>query len=441
MTAVLVPLLIIALLLLLNAFFVAAEFALIGVPRATVERRAAAGHKVARLLSRVLGNPRLQDQYIATAQLGITVASLGLGMYGEHVLAEWIAGWLHALGPAARAAEHTLASITSILLLTYFHIVVGEMVPKTLALQHAERTSLWITPVMKWVRLAFYPLIVALNGLGNALLRLVGIRRTAAHQLHSPEELELIIEESERGGVLDESSAGLMTELLALRETTAGEIMVPRVRVTGLPVSAPVQELREALARTSHTRYPVYEYSLDSIVGVIHVKDLVPSLLAQQPLDRNRVRPLPFVPETMAIDDVVNAMRTAEVQMAVVMDEHGGTAGILTEKDLLDELVGEVHEDSERTQIWHDAAGRLHAAGTVLLSDLGEYLGVNLEHQDVDSVSGLVLSVLERPPLMGDIVEYGRLRLIVDAVAGHGVGDCIVDVSPPSNESEPEAEE
>jgi len=197
----LVPIGIIALLLLLNALFVAAEFALIGVPRATVERLAAAGHKTARLLARVLSMPRLQDQYIATAQLGITVASLGLGMYGEHVIAEWIAGWLHSFGPGGKFAEHTVASVVAIVVLTYFHIVIGEMVPKTLALQYSEPTSLWITPVMGWIRLALYPLVIALNGIGNTLLRLVGITRTATHHVHSPEELELIIEESERGGV------------------------------------------------------------------------------------------------------------------------------------------------------------------------------------------------------------------------------------------------
>ena len=206
--------------------------------------------------------------------------------------------------------------------------------------------------------------------------------------------------------------------------------MVPRVRVTGLPLNASIGELRKVLVRTSHTRYPVYEQSLDSIVGVIHVKDLVPSLLSAQPMGREHVRTLPFVPETMAIDDVVNAMRAAEVQMAVVMDEHGGTAGILTEKDLLDELVGEMHEDSEQTQIWRDEAGRLHAAGTVLLADLGEYLELDLEHEDVDTVSGLVLALLERPPELGDSVEYRRVRFTVDVVAGHGVGNCTIKVLP-----------
>lgn len=427
----LVPTSIIALLLLLNAIFVAAEFALIGVPRAAVERLAASGHRTARLLSSILNTPRLQDQYIATAQLGITVASLGLGMYGEHIVAEWIAGWLDALGPAANFARHTIASVIAILTLTYFHIVVGEMVPKTLALQHAGRTSLWITPLMKWVRLAFYPLILLLNGLGNSLLRLFGVTRTSLDQSHSPEELGFIIDESEKGGVLDESSAELMRELLSLRETTAGDVMIPRVHVTGFPLHASAVEIQEVLARKSHTRYPVYDKSMDAIVGVIHVKDLLPLLLSNQPLNRDHVHTLPFVPETMAVDDVVTAMRAAEVQMAVVMDEHGGTAGILTEKDLLDELVGEIHEDSERSEIWRDAHGALHAAGTLLLVDLGEHVDRDLEHEDLDTVSGLVLALLKRPPIVGDSVEYQGIRFRVEKVAGHGVGSCIVELPDP----------
>ncbi|MBC7926515.1 MAG: HlyC/CorC family transporter [Bryobacteraceae bacterium] len=427
---ILIPILIILMLLLLNAIFVAAEFSLIGVPRATVDRRASEGNRVAKLLANVLNTPRLQDQYIATAQLGITVASLGLGMYGEHAVAGWIAGWLHALGPAAQFAEHTVASVISIVLLTYLHIVLGEMIPKTLALQHAERTSLWIIPLMSWIRIAVYPLVVGLNAVGNGLLRIAGITRTTTHQSHSPEELELIIEESEKGGVLDESSADLMTKLLTLRETNAGQIMVPRVRITGLSLNAPAEELREVLARTSHTRYPVYDKNLDTIVGVIHVKYLLPYLLSDRPLSQDHVQTVPFVPETMAVENVANAMRAAGVQVAVVMDEHGGTAGILTEKDLLDNLLGEMHEDSEQSQIWRDPEGIVHVAGTALLTDLGEELEQDFEHEEIDTVSGLVLALLERPPEPEDKVEYLGVRLVVKSVTGHGVESCRVELIP-----------
>ena len=204
--------------------------------------------------------------------------------------------------------------------------------------------------------------------------------------------------------------------------------MVPRVRVTGLPLNASILELRETLSRTQHTRYPVYEKSIDTIVGVVHVKDMLPDLLSGQALSQVHVRSLPFVPETMSIDDVVNAMRSAEVQMAVVMDEHGGTAGILTEKDLLDELVGEMHEDSEQTEVWHDEVGGLHVSGMLLLADLGEYLKRELEHEEVDTVSGLVLALLERPPEVGDSVEYAGTRFTVVTVAGHGVNTCRIEI-------------
>jgi CBS domain containing-hemolysin-like protein len=160
--------------------------------------------------------------------------------------------------------------------------------------------------------------------------------------------------------------------------------------------------------------------------------------LSGEPLGRELVRVVPFVPETMAADDVVNAMRSAEVQMAVVMDEHGGTAGILTEKDLFDELVGEIHEDSERSEIWRDREGQLHAAGTVLLADLGEQLERDLEHEEVDTISGLVLALLERPPEIGDHVEYHHVRFTVEAVTGHGVESCTIELIHAETDAEPE---
>ncbi|MEX2264777.1 MAG: hemolysin family protein [Bryobacteraceae bacterium] len=426
-----IPLLVIFALIALNGLFVAAEFALIGVPRAAVERRAARGERVAKLLAAILANPRLQDQYIATAQIGITFASIGLGMYGEQTIARWIEGWLLALGPAGRFAEHAVASVLAILTLTYFHIVLGEMIPKTLALQHAQRTSLWITPVMSWVRIAFYPLVISLNGLGNRILRLMGINRDAGvHQYHTPEELELVIEESEKGGLLDRRSADLMRELLKLKELTAAEIMIPRVGVNGLEVGASAAELKAILQRSSHTRYPVYQESLDSIVGFVHIKDLLPLLLRGGTLEQSQVRAVTFIPQAMPADDVVDTMRSADSQMVVVMDEHGGTAGVITEKDVLDQLMGEIHEDEEQPEVWRDAERRLNVAGTFLLSSLGEELGMELQHEEVDTVSGLILTILGRPPRTGDRVEYMGIRFEVTAVKGRGVRASRVEAPP-----------
>src|SRR5687767_2926033 len=191
-------------LILLNGLFVAAEFAIVGAPRAAIDARAAVGHRLALMVQKVLHDPRRQDRYIATAQLGITVASLGLGMYGEHVLAEGIYHALGGSGVPAFLASHTFASIAAISILTYFHIVIGEMVPKSLALQRAETMALWITPPMLWTKNMLYPFVVGLNGIGNFVLRLMGVQRQVSHaeQYYTPEELSMIVQESEELGAL-----------------------------------------------------------------------------------------------------------------------------------------------------------------------------------------------------------------------------------------------
>src|SRR5918993_158435 len=198
-----IPFLIITALILLNAVFVAAEFAIVGAPKTSIDKKAADGNKLARVVQSVLRNPQKQDRYIATAQLGITVASLGLGMYGEHVLADGIYHYLGESGGPAFLASHTFASVTAVAILTYFHIVVGEMVPKSLALQRAEQMVLWITPPMIWTRNALYPFVVGLNAVGNLVLRAVGVDRQEQNrdQYYTAEELQLIVQESEKLGV------------------------------------------------------------------------------------------------------------------------------------------------------------------------------------------------------------------------------------------------
>ncbi len=427
----LVPILIITVLILANALFVAAEFAIVGAPRAAIERRAADGDAMARVVLGILRDPRRQDRYIATAQLGITVASLGLGMYGEHVLAEWIGHSLAGLGSLRAPAAHTIASILAVAILTYFHIVVGEMIPKTLALQSSERAALLVTPVMLGIQRVVIIPVVALNAIGNLLLRLVGINRFAASGEHyrTPEELQFIIRESQAGGMLRRESADVVQELLEFGDLTAGEVMIPRVRVTGIPAEATAEEMLRIFRASPHTRYPVYAGSLDNIVGVVHIKDILRRIPNRRALRPQEVREVPFVPGTAEMDTVLAAMRRVNSQMAVVMDEHGGTAGVITIEDLFEEVVGEIEEgwhQQERPEVYRDEQGRLVVAGTVRIMEVGEELGVVLEHEEVDTVSGLVLAELDRPPQLGDTVTYDDVRFEVTAVEGHGVTECIV---------------
>jgi CBS domain containing-hemolysin-like protein len=425
--------LIIAGLILLNGIFVAAEFAIVGAPRSAIDARAARGNRLAIAVQAVLRDPRRQDRYIATAQLGITVASLGLGMYGEHVLADWIYESLGHAGAPQLLVSHGLASVVAIAILTYFHIVVGEMVPKSLALQKAEHMVLWITPPMLWIRTLLFPVIVALNGIGNALLKVLGVNRQtqSAEQYYTPEELQLIVQESEDLGAIREESSQVLQTLFEFGSLTAGEVMVPRVRITGIPLGSPPADIRQLLRASAHTRYPVVEQDLDHIVGMIHVKDLLRLLLRNESIGQRHARPLPLVPEGASIDSVLATMRRERTQMVIVIDEYGGTAGIVTLEDLFEEVVGDLDIDpGSPSQPHRDRDGRLRVPGTMRLDELGQEFHLDLEHEDVDSVSGLVLTLLGRPPVVGDTVQYDRLLIEVTAVKGHGVEEAAVNLRP-----------
>lgn len=418
-------------LLLVNALFVAAEFAVIGSPRPAVEHRARQGDSMARRLLVILTSPPAQDRYIAAAQLGITIASLGLGMYGEHTMAALLEPRLHWLGSASVVTAHTAASIAAIAVLTYLHIFLGEMIPKAIALSHAERTARLVYWPMRVTMLVLYPFVFALNAVGNFCLRLVGVRRqVSAQEVYTPEELQMIVEESAEGGALRAESGDLLRELFEFGDRTAGEAMVPRVRVVGIPVGATPGEVRDILLEHRHTRYPVFDGDLDHIVGMLHVKDLLRRVLEQAPIAASDSRPMPFVPETAALDLVLATMQRTAAHMAVVIDEHGGTAGVVSLEDLFEEVVGELDEGVPSSPpIVRNADGSLTVTGTLRLDELGQAVDLELEHEDVDSVSGLVLARLGRPPAVGDVVLHDRIRVEVTATTGRGVKEARVTVT------------
>jgi CBS domain containing-hemolysin-like protein len=426
-------LLITAALLLVNALFVSAEFAVIGTARSALEHKSNQGDRVARRLFRLISSPDSQDQFIATSQLGITLASLGLGMYAEHTFSTWLEPRLALPAVERVIAAHTLASVLAITALTYFHILLGEMVPKAFAIAHAERTLRAVYWPMRLVRIVFYPLVYVLNNLGNLGLRLMGVRRQAgdAEQVYTPEELQIIVEESAEGGAIRAESGMLLRELLEFGDRTAGEVMVPRVRVLGIPLGATPDAIRQMLARHHHTRYPIYDGDLDHIVGMLHVKDLLRRLLANEPVDTIDLRTMPVVPESAPLDDVLRTMQRSAAHLAIVIDEHGGTAGVISLEDLFEEVVGEIDEGpSSVPSISARPDGSVMAAGTVRLDELGRHFDLDLSHEEVDSVSGLVLALLGRPPVVGDTVTYERIRVDVTAISGHGVRQARVTLLP-----------
>ncbi|MGE4056167.1 MAG: hemolysin family protein, partial [Vicinamibacterales bacterium] len=241
------------------------------------------------------------------------------------------------------------------------------------------------------------------------------------------EELQLVVQESQEAGALPAESGRLLREVLAFGDLTAGQVMAPRVRITGVPLGANPSDVELILRTNPHTRYPIYQDDLDHTIGMLHVKDLLRLILAGEPVDARHARPMPTVPETAPLDAVISSMRRNRAQMALVIDEYGGTAGIVTLQDLFEELVGELHDAPVAVlDIYTDASGRLRVPGTLRLDELGERMGVTVQHEDVDSVSGLVLALLGRPPKVGDIVRHEGLQLEVTFVRGHGVEQCAV---------------
>lgn len=428
MSGLLFPIGVIALLLLANALFVAAEFAIVGAPRANIEHQASQGSFLARAVLRILEDPKLQDRYIATTQIGISVASLGLGMYGEHWLADRIDSLLAPLGQASWVASHTIASIVAVGALTYLHIVIGEMVPKALALQRPHRTVLYVSPIIRALERVLLPLVVALNSFGNGLLRLVGVRRQEVERerYHTPEELQYIVQESQEGGLLRGESGQILRDLFAFGDRTAGEAMVPRVLVVGIPVGCEPDELRAIVRTQAHTRYPVYSGDLDHIVGSLHIKDVLRHLISNQPVTARVARALPYVPGPTPVDEVLAAMRRYRAQMAVVMDQHGGTAGLVTMEDLFEEVVGDIEEGRGRAAIVRESDGSIRVRGTVRLDEVSKALGWPLEHPKVTTISGLVLLLLGRPAFLGDVVTWNHIRIEVTRVAGRGVAEALM---------------
>jgi CBS domain containing-hemolysin-like protein len=428
MMEILIPVSIIFFLVLANGLFVAAEFAIVGAPRASIEHQAAQGGRLAQRVLYVLESPVRQDRYIATTQIGISVASLGLGMYGEHWLAEQIQPWFARLETLGWIAAHTVASIAAVAVLTYLHIVIGEMVPKALALQRADKTALYVSPLIRGLQHAIFPLVVGLNAIGNWLLRLAGIvrREVDRERYHTAEELEFIVQESQEGGLLRGESGQILRDLFAFGDRTAGEVMVPRVLLAGIPVGAEPDELRAIVRAHAHTRYPVYSGDLDNIIGSLHIKEILRHLVSNQPVAARDARALPYVPGPAQLDEVLAAMRRYRAQMAVVMDQHGGTAGLVTIEDLFEEVVGDIEEGRARRPIALEPDGRVRVRGTVRLDEAGDALGHSLEHEKVTTISGLVLLLLNRPASAGDVVTWRNVRIEVVSAAGRGVGEAVL---------------
>ena len=337
---------IVGLLLIAHAIFVAAEFALVGAPRATIDHLASRGSRAASRVRAILDDPRLQDRFLATTQIGISLASLGLGMYGEPALARIIDTRLHRWHLGGWLTAHAIASGLALTVLTYLHIVIGEIIPKALALQRPDRMIMWVVPVMSAIETGLAPLVRVLSGGGAAVLRLAGVSRDAesADRYHSTEELQFVIEESEKGGLLQGESSQVLRELFSFGDVLVSEVMLPFRAVVGIPVGARPADLRETLRTHPYRRYPVFDGHPTNVAGSVHIKTILGHLQAGRTLQREDARPMPSVPDTATLDAVLGAMRTHGTQVALVTGPSGAPVGMVTMENLCARILGAIDE-------------------------------------------------------------------------------------------------
>lgn len=408
-------------LVLLNGFFVAAEFALVSVRRTRIEQLVSDGSSRAVLVREAINH---LDTYIAATQLGITMASLALGFVGEPAIAGLIEPlfetFLH--GEEAVITSHAVALILAFALATSLHIVFGELAPKSIALQKTESVALWVARPLNLFLKVFRPFILALNKVGNASVRLIGMQPATEQgvSIHSVEELELLVHSTREAGLLVEQQERMVSGVFDFRERRANQIMIPRTELDSVPVTISFRNLMEKAANGPHNRLPVYEENLDRVLGVIHSKDLL-RLLSSHDYDPDRfdirsiIRPVAFVPESSTLDALVVQLRTQNAQVAIVVDEFGGTAGLVTLEDLLEEIIGEVadefatgeHPDAERLP-----DGSLALSGLLSIEEANEQFGLDLDATHYETIGGYVFGKLGKAPSIGDEVRLGGGRKI-----------------------------
>ena len=404
-----------------NGFFVAAEFSLVTVRKTRVDQLIAEGNRRAVSVRKAISQP---DNYIDATQLGITMASLGLGWAGEPAVATLIEPLLAGLPVEwGRVGAHSVAFAIAFALITALHIVFGELAPKTIALQNPEGTSLVVaTPTRVFMRV-FWPFIALLNGMGRRAVALVGLRPPSGHSMvHSEEELKMLVTASQEAGVLEEDEEQMLHRVFGFGDLTAGQVMIPRTELTGIPVDGRLDEVVARIADQPQPWLPVFGESPDDVLGILHVEDLFPAL--RKPVEafqvRGYLREAMTLPETMKADEVLDEMKRHRTHHAVVIDEYGGTAGVITLEGLMERIVGEVGSEarpsSRKVSVLADGSALID--GLALATDINEQFALDIDEDSYNTVGGFVLGQLGRRARIGDRIEVEGRTLRVEALDG-----------------------
>ena len=422
-------------LLLANGFFVAAEFAFIAARRNVLEQRDSNSARAAVALSREL------SLSLAAAQLGITIASLLLGYVAEPAVASIIETTVGAVVQIPEDVLHAIALVVALVIVVFLHMVIGEMAPKNIAIAAPERTALVMALPFRAFLVVFRPFIWLFNGLANAILRLFRVSPVdALEAAHSAEDLAVVIADGRQEGVIDQFAHRLLTGAILLGERVAHDVMIPRLDIDALPTSATYADVEELVLLTGHSRIPIHTGEIDDVVGFVHMKDLldVDESRRDHVVDPAGIRPIMVVPESAQAQDVLADMRRNRSHIALVIDEHGGTAGLVSLEDIAEELVGDIRDehDPSETILERTASGRVLLSGGIRPDELARH-GIAIPEGDYDTVGGFVMSRLGRIPRVGDEVEAGQATIKVTRMVGRRVVETEI-IGVPAADPKPE---
>jgi CBS domain containing-hemolysin-like protein len=421
------------LLLLANGFFVGAEFALIAARRTRIEQLADEGSAPA---ITALKSIREVSFMLAGAQLGVTMASLGLGFVAEPAVAHGIEAGLGNVVALPIGVLHTLSFVIALTILVFFHMVIGEMAPKNIAIAEPEKTALFLAMPMRAYVNVFRPFIHLLNLLANASVRLLGIEpKDEMLDVHSSREIASMINRSAEEGMLEDFKERLLSGAIELGDRDAGSAMVPRTEMTAIPDSVAPRDIERLVVETGHSRFPVYHDDLDDVVGFFHAKDLlkVPDDRRDLALNRDLIRTVLIVPESRKLRPLLLDMRREHTHFALVIDEHGGTAGIVTLEDLLEELVGEIRDEYDVSELGVERLGdaRYLAPGSLRIDEAADHLGVELPEGEYETIAGFLMDRLGRIPKRRDSVDHDGWRLRVRTMYRRRVVQVLIERSAP----------
>jgi CBS domain containing-hemolysin-like protein len=434
---VFVAILVVAALILVNAVYVAAEFAAVSVRRSRIQQMAADGNLLAAWLLPVVESPAALDRYIAACQIGITLSSLVLGAYAQSTFAVWLTPYFASLAGLQNVAAQSTSTAIVLLLLTVGQVIFAELVPKSLALQHPTYTALYTLFAMIPSQWIYRPFIKWLNGTGLLFLRLLGASPQAHRHIHSPDEIELLIAESRDGGLLEADEHRRLQRALRLNLRQARQLMVPRRKIAALDLNTPLNEVVTIVAESPYSRLPVYRDSLDNIVGIVQTKDVVRWLVSSGADGSlaGLIRPIISIHESVTADRILKELRDGRSHQALVVDEFGGTAGLLTLEDVLSELVGDVGDEFKPAEPVAETLpdGRTRLPGGMAVDDAASALGTSLENADAATVGGLVTAVLGHLPEPGEVVKVGEYELEVERIADRAVESVLARHVRPDN--------